>query len=123
MPRNDDKRRDALAGASLPFAQDDTPREPAEALGLAGKGTTPTPAALTRRPSERGTPIRPSEKRRKRRMLTVTFSDPDTLERVRGLAEQWGLYAPDGTPSPSAVVEYLLLPQLEAAERGEIGGP
>ena len=125
MPRSDDKRRDALAGASLPFEKDDeTPREPAQGLGMVDQEKARD--AVAQRPSGKGrkTPIRPSEKRRKNRMLTVTFSDPDTPDRVRDLAERWGLYAPDGrTPSPSAVVEYLLLPQLEAAEKGEIEGP
>jgi hypothetical protein len=126
MQSNDKKRRDALGDASLPFAKDEeeTPREPAQGLGLVDQGKARQ--AVAQRPSGKGrkTPVRPSEKRRKNRMLTVTFSDPETPDRIRELADKWGLYAPDGrTPSPSAVVEYLLLPQLEAAEEGEIEGP
>lgn len=54
----------------------------------------------------------------------MTFSDATIPQRLRDLAERWGMTGPDGQrPNCSAVVEYLLLPQLEAAERGEIESP
>jgi hypothetical protein len=113
MRRDDKKRRDPLAGIGS--------GEPAEDLGL-----TSTPAALTRRPNRGGrrTPVRPSEKRRKARRVGVTFSTEDIPERLRALARRWGPYAPDRqSPNVSALVEYLILPQLEAAEAGEIDPP
>ena len=96
--------------------------EPAEDLGM----TQTVPSILTRRPAarERRTPVRPSEKRRKRRKLTVTFSTPDMPRRLRTLAERWGFVGPDGQrPNVSALVEYLLTSQVEAAETGKIGPP
>ena len=72
----------------------------------------------------RETKVRPSEKRRRRRQLSVTFTSEDIPRRIKALAERWGMYGPDGKrPNFSAVVEYLLLPQLEAAERGELDAP
>jgi len=56
--------------------------------------------------------------------MGVTFSDPSIPDRLRALARRWGMYAPDGTnPHVSALLEYLILPQLEAAEAGEINPP
>ena len=113
MKRRDEKRRDPLADLSS--------GEAAEDLGL-----IPTPAALTKRPSRGGrrTPIRPSEKKRKRRFVGVTFSSEEIPDRLRALAERWGMTAPDGkSPALSALVEYLLMPSLEAAEEGEIDPP
>jgi len=83
------------------------------------------PAVLARRRArERKNPVRPSEKRRHRRQVAVTFSSPEIPARLRALAQRWGMTAPDPRkPSVSAVVEYLLLPQLEAAESGEILPP
>jgi hypothetical protein len=76
------------------------------------------------RESKRKSKLRPTEKRRRKRKLTVTFSQPQVPERVRALAEEWGIYVPNrGDPNVSAVIEYLLLPRLEAAERGEIAPP
>lgn len=142
MSRNNEQdRRDPLSGASIPFARGtEIEREPAAALGLVPDGdgesaggemsTAATELAhavveaLERRPTARDTPIRPSEKRRKRRRLGVTFSEAATPDRIRELALEWGLYAPDGeSPNVSAVVEFLLMPRLEAAERGEIEWP
>lgn len=81
-------------------------------------------AAVARRPGGKRGALRPSERRRRRRQLSVTFSDPEVPERLRRLAQRWGLSGPDGrSPNTSAVVEHLLLSQLEAAERGEIGPP
>ncbi len=114
MPSKTEERRDPFKGLES--------GEPAEDLGL----TSPTPSALTRRPKNGGreTPVRPAEKRRRARQLTVTFSDEDIPQRLRVLAEQWGMVAPDGrSPRVSALVEYLLLPRLEAAEAGEIDPP
>jgi hypothetical protein len=66
----------------------------------------------------------PSVKRRWNRSLTVTFTSGDIPHRLRELALEWDLYAPDGkSPATSTVVEYLLSPQLEAAEEGEIAPP
>lgn len=110
----DENRRDPLAGWGS--------GEPAEDLGL-----VETPTALTRRRGGgRQRPVRPSEKRRRPRRMGVTFSheNADVPDRLRALARRWGLVAPDGkSPNVSAVVEYLLMSQLEAAERGEIIPP
>jgi hypothetical protein len=113
MRQDDKERRDPFVGLGS--------GEPAEELGL-----TSTPAALTRRPSRGGrqTPVRPSEKRRKGRKLSVTFSSEEIPERLRALAERWGMTAPDGrSPAVSDLVEYLILPRLEAAEAGELDPP
>jgi len=72
---------------------------------------------------ERKNPLRPSEVRRKKRMLTITFSTPVIPARVRALAKEWEMFTAAGHPNHSAVVEYLLLPQMEAAERGEVDPP
>jgi hypothetical protein len=133
MSRNDKQekdRRDPLSGASLPFANgEEVDREPVAALGMvsgAGDGNGGNAGGspvrgLEQRPSTRATRVRPSEKRRKRRRLGVTFSKPSTPDRIRKLALAWGLYAPDGkSPNVSAVVEFLIMPRLEEAERGEI---
>ena len=113
MPVNEQERRDPLAGLGS--------GEPEEELGL-----TSLPAALARpsQPGGRKTPVRPSERRRRARQLTVTFSDEEIPERLRRLAGRWGMVAPDGRqPHTSAVVEHLVMPRLEAAERGEVGPP
>ncbi len=47
------------------------------------------------------TPVRPAEKRRKPRKLTVTFSDSRTVQRLRALAEKWDVRAPNGEPNVS----------------------
>ena len=80
------------------------------------------PAVLARkRGRERKNPVRPSEKRRRRRQVAVTFSSEEIPQRLRALADEWGITAPDPRkPNISAIVEYLLLPQLEAAESGEL---
>ena len=103
-----DERRDPL-GKLLQSG------EPAIDLQLTGPATT----ALTRRPvpGARKTPVRPSEQRRKQRMLTVTFSDAKTPARIRALAEKWGLFTAAGQPNLSAVIETLLLPALKEAEQ------
>ncbi len=94
--------------------------EPAEELGL----TAAAVPALTRRTGGRQSAIRPSEKRRRRRLVGVTFSDPAIPERLRALASEWGMVGPDGKrPNVSALVEYLLLPRLAEAEAGKIGPP
>ena len=70
------------------------------------------------------TPVYRAEKRRRKRQLPVTFSDPDIPERLRALARRWHLTGPDGKrPNYSAVVEHLLTSQIELAEQGEIGPP
>ena len=83
------------------------------------------PAALRRPPKtgSRKTSVRPAEKRRRPRMLHVTFSSSDIPNRLRSLAERWNLFTAAGYPNHSTVVEYLLLSRLEAAERGEIAPP
>jgi hypothetical protein len=66
----------------------------------------------------------PSTQRRWERSLTVAFTSAEIPERLRRLALEWGLYAPDRkSPAVSYLVEYLLLPRLEAAEAGEIESP
>jgi hypothetical protein len=64
--------------------------------------------------------IHPSELRRRRRQLSVTFSDASIPSRLRALAREWGLETHNGAYNVSSVVECLLLPLLEAAEQGEI---
>jgi hypothetical protein len=84
------------------------------------------PAVLARPAKGRKTPVRPSERRRRARQLSATFSEEngDVPSRLRALAERWGIFGPDGTrPSASAVLEYLLMPRLEAAEKGEVTPP
>lgn len=110
--QRDEGRRDPLAGLGS---------EPVEELGLVG-----TPAALARRPTGNGrrSPVRPAERRRRARKLGVTFSSAGIPDRLRALALDWGLMAPDGrSPNVSALVEYLLVPQLEAAEAGQVEPP
>jgi hypothetical protein len=110
----DEKRRDPFEGLGS--------GEPAEDLGL-----IEIPTALTRRRGGgRQRPVRPSERRRRGRRVGVTFSheNADAPDRLRALARRWGLTAPDGkSPNVSAVVEHLLMPQLRAAEWGEIAPP
>jgi hypothetical protein len=111
MPAPEPTRQD-------PFANLD--REPASALGLTAPPVLAQPPAGRRR----RTPLRPSEKRRRARKLTVTFSSPDLPRRLQDLARRWHMLAPDRTsPNVSALVEYLLLPRLEAAERGQLAPP
>ena len=70
------------------------------------------------------TPVYRAEKRRRKRQLPVTFSDPGIPERLRALARRWDLTGPDGKrPNYSAVVEHLLASQIELAEQGEIDPP
>lgn len=69
------------------------------------------------------TPVRPAERRRKPRKLTVTFSDPRTVQRLRALAEKWDVRAPNGEPNVSFVVEHLLSLVLDDAESGAISPP
>ena len=114
MSQNDRERRD-------PFEDLVNSGEPVEDLGL-----TSTPAVLSRRPKkgQRKTPIRPSEQRRRSRQVLVTFSTEAIPQRLRNQAQQWGMIGPDRrSPNVSALVEYLLLARLEAAETGEIPPP
>lgn len=106
-----DKRQDPFAGLGTD--------EPVAELGL----TRVPPLARRPAPQGRRTPIRPAERRRKTRKLTVTFSDAAIVAHLRALAERWGLTSPGGGPNVSLVVEYLLRPRLEAAEAGEIEPP
>ena len=113
MSRTDEsERRDPLAGVDE------------AGLDLV-PGSEVIPNVLARPPKrqKRKNPLRPSERRRKKRMLTTTFSRPSIPRRVRALTEQWGMYTSAGHPNHSAVLEHLLLPRLEAAERGEILPP
>jgi hypothetical protein len=91
---------------------DEVPREPSDAV-----------RALFQRPPTgegRRNPIRPAEKRRRKRKLTVTFSYDvaDYPERLRALARRWGWFSNNGRPNSSAVVEFLIGKTLEAAECG-----
>lgn len=120
MRLGDGGRRDPFAALPIGKQALDS-EEPMVALGLAG-----ATEGLIRRPRAGGrkTPVRPAERRRAGRRISVTFSTEDIPGRLRALAVRWGLVAPDGkSPHVSAVVEYLLRPQIEAAERGEICSP
>jgi hypothetical protein len=90
-----------------------------------GTGTpTPRPGAtVTLRGYVRKTPVRPAERRRRARKLTVTFSRSEIIQRLRALAERWDIRAPNGEVNVSAVVEYLLLQVLDEAESGAISPP
>lgn len=100
-------RRDPFAGMG---------DEPATALGL----TNGLPGGLARRQGGRKTAVRPAERRRRARRISVTFSDAEIPERLRSLARTWGLVAPDGrSPNVSAVVEALVMPLLCQAEAGD----
>ncbi|RLC94645.1 MAG: hypothetical protein DRI77_10825 [Chloroflexi bacterium] len=55
--------------------------------------------------------------------MTITFSTHTISERIRDLAQRWSLYAANGRPNSSAVVEHLLRLGLERAERGEVAPP
>jgi hypothetical protein len=92
--------------------------EPVEDLGLVHS----IPPALTR-PRTRQTPIRPSERRRRPRQVSLTFSSGEVVERLRRLAERWEMYAPNGGVGISAVAEYLLCMALDEAEQGAIAPP
>ncbi len=84
------------------------------------------PAALQRPlTSKRKGPRRPSEIRRRRRRLSITFSPShvDAIDRLGRLAVKWGWICTTGKPNVSRVAEFLLLSQIEAAERGEIAPP
>ena len=90
---------------------------------LATGVVSPQPAALTRGKRPRMSPVRPSERRRRKRQMTVTFSDSAIKDRIIALTERWHLVGPDGRRPAYSTVEYLLLSRLEAAERGEILPP
>ena len=63
----------------------------------------------------------PSEKKRMKRQLACTFRDPSIPSRVKAIARRWGWTTNEGQrPNYSRVIEFLLAPQLEAVERGEI---
>lgn len=109
MPRKGSggERQDPFAGLD---------KEPVEELGL-----TTTPDVLQRRPVKARV-VRPAERRRRRRQLSVTFSieNADLPDRIRALARDWGLVAPDGrSPNVSAVVEVLVLASIGEAEQAE----
>lgn len=86
-------------------------------------GTVPTVLQHPPRAGQRRTPLRPSERRRRGRMLHITFSKPEIVERLRALAVRWGLETSGRAPNVSKVVEHLLLSQLIRAEQGEINAP
>jgi hypothetical protein len=86
------------------------------------------PPVLQQRPrmeqsGSRRSAVRPTEQRRRRRAAHITFSCPTTVSRLRALAQKWGWRSNNDRPNVSRVVEYLLLPQIEAAEREEIRPP
>ena len=97
-------------------------------------GATATPGVMQalidqelagEREQERKHPRRPTEVRRRQRRLSLVFSvsNKDAVRRLRDLATKWNIFANNGAPNVSAVAEYLLMPRLEAAERGEIEPP
>lgn len=84
----------------------------------------PEPEPRPEREAAEGKRYPPSVRGRWERQLTVTFTSGEVTERLRQIALEWGLYAPDGkSPATSTVVEWLLHSQIEAAEAGEIGPP
>jgi hypothetical protein len=104
----------------VPWKVSNEDNEPSSDLAT---GTSQS-SALIRRKKPRESPIRPSERRRRKRQMSVTFSDSAIKDRIIALTERWNIVGPDGRrPAYSTVVEYLLLPRLEAAERGEISPP
>ncbi len=80
---------------------------------------------IQERMSERKHPQRPTEERRRQRQLSITFSvgNKDATRRLRDLAAEWGIVANNGKLNVSAVVEHLLMPQIDAAELGQIEPP
>ena len=70
------------------------------------------PSALQQRPRGRGNggrkAIRPTEKRRRKRQFSVTFSSPTIVSRLRALAERWRWRSNNDQPNISRVVEDLL---------------
>jgi hypothetical protein len=79
--------------------------------------------ATREKESERLHPKRPSEIRRRKRKVTITFSDFFYVDRLRRLAEVWQWVGPDGRrPNTSKVVEFLVRHPytLEDAEQGNI---
>ncbi|MGC8947481.1 MAG: hypothetical protein ACP5N6_15150 [Anaerolineae bacterium] len=71
----------------------------------------------------RRTPVRPAERRRKDRKLTITFTNSQIVQRLRALANKWDTRAPNGEPNVSLVVEHLISLVLEDAEGGAISPP
>jgi hypothetical protein len=66
----------------------------------------------------------PGQAGRRRRLLAITFSDEAIPKRIRALAKRWEKTGPDRkSPGVSQIVEYLLLPRLEEAERGLLDPP
>jgi hypothetical protein len=91
---------------------------------LAARTPEPEPDVATfvtalkqRQARGRKSTARPTDKRRLSRRVQITFSSADIPERLRALAEQRELFANNGSPAVSRLVELLLLPQLEAAEQ------
>jgi hypothetical protein len=106
-----------------PWDSDEDSVEPSDDL-TTGTVTSQSTALARGSTRPRKWPVRPSEIRRKKRQMGVTFSDSAIKDRIVALTERWGIVSPDGRrPAYSTVVEYLLLPRLEAAERGEIPPP
>lgn len=94
--------------------------------GLEGVKLTRPPKGpeLPQEEEEPKTEAPPSTKKRWKRSLTVAFTSEEIPHRLRDLALEWNLYAPDGkSPAVSYLVEYLLLPRLEEAEQGELAPP
>jgi hypothetical protein len=111
MQHGDGERRDPFEGLA---------EEPQTA-----PGSEVVPAVLSRRPKGRKKPLRPAERRRRGRVVAVTFSqeNADVPERLRALAERWGMTTHTHKLNVSGLVEYLLLPRLEQAEKGKVTPP
>jgi len=111
----------------MPVDDKDRQRKPLEDAWTE-EPTQEIPRYLQQRPDgrarQRETPVRPSERRRRDRQLSVTFSSADIPDRLRELAYEWEMYAPDKkSPAVSAVLEHLLMPRLEEAENGKVNPP
>jgi hypothetical protein len=62
----------------------------------------------------------PGVKGRRARTITITFSSAEIPRRLRRLAYARGLTKRNGSPQVSQIVEELLLPALEEAERAAL---
>lgn len=71
------------------------------------------PAVLSQRAHVRKSRVHPSEKRRRGRMVTITFADPTIPDRLRQLANERGLLTAAGQANVSALIEPWILEKLK----------
>ena len=96
MPLRDSQRRD-------PFAE--TSQEPLDEIQR-------LPAVLARSANARKSRVHPSEKNRRARTMTITFSDSAVPDRLRQLAHELGLITAAGQPNVSALIEPWVVEKL-----------